>query len=177
MNFRKLFTFAMTTTLAAGAVLSTSAQQPRRSRPGAQGTVVQQLPPDKIKVLPDIEVKIEASENASMTPLLNNGSSLPVQGAKIYVRFTIKNTGAVKAENFTYKMVIERDGLKVYDPAAAKLTLNANETKTFPPVEVSLPGHTNVVDARILADIGNLVQEKNEQNNKATFKFTGQVLH
>lgn len=58
-----------------------------------------------------------------------------------------------------------------------ELTLNANETKTFPPVEITLPGRSNDVDARILADISHLVQEKNEQNNKASLKFTGQVLH
>lgn len=141
MNFRKPFTFAMTMTLASGTLINASAQQQGRTMTDTQGTVVQQLPPDKLKILPDIEVKVAAPENASLTPLISNGSGASLEGGRVFVR----------------SMQMRQ--------------------RLSPPVRVTLPGRSNDVDARMLADIGNLVQEKNEQNNKAGLKFTGQVLH
>lgn len=130
-----------------------------------------------LEVLPDLEVKVEAFEDAACTQpkaIANNGSIF--QDAA-WVRFTIKNKGAVAAANFVYKGVIDVDGNKVYNPDAAKMTLEANQTKQFPPVMVKLGGITDIVTVKLLADIGNFIKETNEQNNIASFKFKSQVAH
>lgn len=126
-------------------------------------------------VLPDLEVKVEAFEDAACTKAIpNNGFMFETLA---WVRLTIKNKGAAAAENFTYKGVIEVDGNKVYDPAAAKMTIAANQSKQLGVIKVQLGGTTDVVTAKLLADIGNFVKETNESNNSATFKFTSQTAH
>lgn len=126
-------------------------------------------------ILPDLEVKIEAFEDAACTKAIaNNGTMFQTTA---WVRLTIKNKGAVAADNFTFKGVIDVDGNKVYDPAAAKMSIPANQSKQLGVVKVPLGGITDVVTAKLLADIGNFVKETNETNNSATFKFTSQTAH
>lgn len=168
MNSKKMITFILTTILTIGAVLSVAAQTDR----------VQAPKPGTLQLTPDLEVTIEAFENANATGKINNGGTTVYSGGapKNYVRFTIKNKGSVKAENFTYKMVVKCNGVKVFDPAATQLSLNAGESKTFPIVPVNLAGITNNVEADILANIMKLMKEDNMSNNKAEFKFTGKVV-
>jgi subtilase family serine protease len=128
-----------------------------------------------VMILPDLEVKIEAFEDAACTKAIANNGYMFESAA--WVRLTIKNKGAVAAENFTYKGVIDVDGNKVYNPDAAKMTLAANQSKQLAVVKVPLGGTTDVVTAKLLADIGNFVKETNEANNSATFKFTSQTAH
>lgn len=170
MISKKMMTIAMTVILIASTVLSITAQ-PQRGGISAS--------PANLEVTADLEVTIEAFENSNGTGKISNGglTSYSGGGPKNYVRFTIKNKGPVKAENFTYKMVVRCNGLKVYDPPAAQLSLNPGETKTFPLAEVVLASTTNDVQASILANIGKLMKEANMTNNKAEFKFTGKVVH
>lgn len=168
MNSKKMTSFLMATMITISTVLSLSAQP----------TQVQTPKPGTYQITPDLEVTIEAFENANGTGKINNGGTTVYSGGgpKNYVRFTIKNKGAVKAENFTYKMVVRCNGNKVYDPPATQLSLNAGETKVFPLVPVTLAGITNNVEADMLANIMRLMKEDNMANNKAEFKFTGKVV-
>ncbi|MFN7927814.1 MAG: hypothetical protein U0Y68_07685 [Blastocatellia bacterium] len=168
MTTKKITTFILTTLFTLSAVLALSAQ-PQAVKPVKPGT---------LEITPDLEVTIEAFENANGTGKISNGGTTVYSGGapKNYVRFTIKNKGSVKAENFTYKMVVRCNGNKVYDPPAEKLSLNAGESKSFPLVPVTLAGITNNVEADILANIMRLMKEENMANNKAEFKFTGKVV-
>jgi subtilase family serine protease len=91
------------------------------------------------------------------------------------VNFTITNKSTAPSGNFTYKMVIRNNGAKVYDPPAAQMSLGPAESKKFGPVNVDLSS-TNKIEASILADIGNLIKEKDEANNKAEFGCTVELL-
>jgi len=170
MNFKKfaMIAFALcVTSLASVAAL-------------AQGTATVSPRPGTLTVAPDIEVKIEMFEDQACTKPIANGANLSYSGGApaAYVRFTMRNkVSNVKAENFTYKRVIERNGVKVFDPPAEKITLNGGETKTFPVQQVYFSGTSNTVEARILADIGNLVQELNETNNLAKYTVKASVVH
>lgn len=126
-------------------------------------------------ILPDLEAKIEAFEDAACTkPIANNGYMFQTLA---WVRLTIKNKGAVATGNFTYKGVIDVDGNKVYNPDAAQMSLGANQSKQIGVIKVQLGGTTDVVTAKLLADIGNFVQETTDSNNIANFKFTSQTAH
>jgi hypothetical protein len=54
----------------------------------------------------------------------------------------------------------QTNGTKVFDPAAERPTLNANEVKVFPVEKIYFSGTSNTVEARRLADIGNFVKER-----------------
>lgn len=167
---KKMTTFLMTTLFTLSTVLTLAAQPQREP--------VQPVKPGAFEITPDLEVTIEAFENANGTGKISPGGTTVYSGGapKNYVRFTIKNKSSVKAENFTYKMVVRCNGTKVYDPPATQLSLNAGESKTFPMVPVTLAGITNNVEADILANIMKLMKEANMSNNKAEFKFTGKVV-
>lgn len=126
----------------------------------------------------DIVVTVTAYDQET-GKVIADGSSNPYSGGapSNNIKFTVSNKGGQKAENFTFKMVVRRDGLKIYDPPAEKLTLNPGETKTFPMVKVNLPGTSNQVEASILGDIGNFVKESNETNNKASVSYKASVVH
>ncbi|MFN0121727.1 MAG: CARDB domain-containing protein [Blastocatellia bacterium] len=176
MNTRKFTNIALSLSLSLITVIGAFAQQQQGPTAIAQGTVVAN---PNLQVAADLEVKIEVFEESNGAKPIPQGASLPYSGGapSSYVRFTIKNKGAAKAENFTYKMVVNRDGIKVHDPAAAQITLNPGESKVFPLVKVGLPGTTNEMEAKVLADIGNFVKETNEQNNSMTFKWKASVVH
>src|SRR5215475_4625434 len=83
-----------------------------------------------IQKMPDIEVSIAVfSDPAGKQPVSNGGWLPGCQSA--WVRFTIKNKGTATAKNFFYKMVIRNNGVKIYDPPAAQMTLNSGESKSF----------------------------------------------
>lgn len=169
MQFKKFIVGAVMAVMA----LSAAAFAQGNNNPAVYTGPVKVAP--NVMILPDLEVKVEAFEDAACTKAIaNNGYMFQTMA---WVRLTIKNKGAVAAENFTYKGVIEVDGNKVYDPAAAKMTIAANQSKQLGVVKVQLGGITDVVTAKLLADIGNFVKETNESNNSATFKFTSQTAH
>ena len=93
------------------------------------------------------------------------------------MRFTLREKAGVIASNFTYKRVIERNGVKVFDPPAEKMTLTAKQVKVVPIEKVYFSGTSNTVEARILADIGNFVPELNETNNLAKYTVKASVVH
>lgn len=170
MNMKKLtmIAFALCVTLLASAGAY------------AQGTATISAKPGTLTVAPDIEVKIEMFEDAACTKVIPNGANLSFSGGApaAYVRFTMRNkVNGVKAENFTYKRVIERDGVKVVDPPAEKITLNGGETKVFAVERVYFSGTSNTVEARMLADIGNFVKELDETNNSAKYTVKASVVH
>jgi hypothetical protein len=169
MNFKKfaMIAFALCVTL-----LASSATY-------AQGNGTISAKPLTLTAAPDIEVKIEMFEDKACTKPIANGANLSYSGGApaAFVRFTMRNKVGIKAENFTYKRVIERDGVKVFDPAAEKISLNGNEVKTFPVEMVYFSGTSNTVEARILADIGNFVKELNETNNSAKYTVKASVVH
>ena len=172
MNFKKftMIAFALCVTLAAS--VAAYAQ--------GNGNGVVAPKPGTLTVAPDIEVKIEMFEDQACTKVIPNGANLSFSGGApaAYVHFTMRNkVNGVKAENFTYKRVIERDGVKVVDPPAEKITLNGGETKTFPVERVYFSGTSNTVEARILADIGNFVKELSETNNSAKYTVKASVVH
>ena len=128
-----------------------------------------------VTILPDLEAKIEAFEDAACTkPIANNGQIFQTLA---WVRLTIKNKGAVPSGSFIYKGMIDVDGNKVYNPDAAQMSLAANQSKQIGVIKVQLGGTTDVVTAKLLADIGNFVQETTDSNNIANFKFTSQTAH
>ena len=167
MNFKK-----MMLAMAAGMMLMTSAAM-------AQDRATISPKPGTLTVAPDIEVKIEMFEDKACTKPIANGANLSYSGGApaAFVRFTLRNNVNVKTESFTYKRVIERDGVKVFDPAAEKMSLGGKETKVFPVEQVYFSGTSNTVEARILADIGNLVKETNEANNSAKYTVKASVVH
>lgn len=126
-------------------------------------------------ILPDLEAKIEAFEDAACTkPIANNGSMFQTLA---WVRLTIKNKGAVPSGSFLYKGMIDVDGNKVYNPDPASMSLAANQSKQIGVIKVLLGGTTDVVTAKLLADVGDGVKETTNSNNIATFKFTSQTAH
>jgi hypothetical protein len=128
-----------------------------------------------VALLPDLEAKVEAFEDAACTkPIANNGQIFQTLA---WVRLTIKNKGPVTSGSFIYKGVIDVDGNKVYNPDAATMTIPANQSKQIAVVKVPLGGTTDVVTAKLLADIGDGVKETTNSNNIATFKFTSQTAH
>jgi hypothetical protein len=157
---------ALTMTLGVGA-------QKKNDRPQTSPVVEPVNGPAVMKVLPDIEVTVEAFD-AQGKKIPNGGYIGDNTGSK--VRFTIKNKAAAETGQFTYKMVVSVNDTKTYDPPAAQLNLAANATKVFE-TNVSHSDKQNQMSARILADIGNLVKETNEGNNKAEIKYSAQVAH
>lgn len=128
-----------------------------------------------LEVLPDLEAKIEAFEDAACTkPITNNGSMFQTLA---WVRLTIKNKGAAASGSFLYKGMIDVDGNKVYNPDPAQMSLAANQSKQIGVIKVLLGGTTDVVTAKLLADVGDGVKETTNSNNIATFKFTSQTAH
>jgi hypothetical protein len=168
MNFKKItmLAFALCVTLMA----STAAF--------AQGAQIS-AKPGSLTIAPDIEVKIEMFEDQACTKSIANGASLSYGGGApaAFVRFTLRNNVGVKTDSFTFKRVIERNGVKVFDPAASQMALNANEVKVFPAERVYFSGTSNTVEARILADIGNFIKETSETNNSAKYTVKASVVH
>ena len=128
--------------------------------------------------LPDLAVGVSAYEDQGLTKSILPGGSIAYSGGapKNYVKFVIINHGSNVAQNFTYKLVVRNNGVKVYDPPAAQLTLQPGELKTFV-AEVFLPSNTNVIDAKALVDVGNFVKESVETNNSGEFTYTAKVAH
>ena len=169
MNFKKIsmLAFALCVTLLASTAAFAQSAGQISANPGT------------LTVAPDIEVKIEMFEDKACTKPIANGASLSYSGGApaAFVRFTLRNNVGVKTDSFTFKRVIERNGVKVFDPAASQLALNANEVKVFPAEMVYFSGTSNTVEARILADIGNFIKEKNESNNIAKYTVKASVVH
>ena len=169
MNFKKMtllaFTFCVT-------LLASTAAFAQRTGPISAN-------PGVLTVAQDIEAKVEMFEDSACTKPIPNGANLVFSGGApaAYVRFTLKNNVNVKTDNFTFKRVIERDGVKVFDPAASQLSLNAHEVKVFPAERVYFSGTSNTVEGRILADIGNFIKETNEGNNSAKYTVKASVVH
>jgi hypothetical protein len=131
------------------------------------------------ELFPDLEVKIEAFEDAACTkPIANGGETNYGGGAPAnYVRLSVKNKGPVKATNFILNYAVRRDGVDIFKPAQAlRLSLESGATKVFPLVKVQLTGITNEISATILANIGGTVPEPNKSNNLIKFSFTGHVV-
>ncbi len=144
----------------------------------AQGGTIS-TKPVSLTLAPDIEVQIEMFEDQLGQKPIPNGANLSYSGGApaAYVRFTLREKAGVVASNFTYKRVIERNGVKVFDPPAEKMTLTAKQVKVFPIEKVYFSGTSNTVEARILADIGNFVPETNETNNLAKYTVKASVVH
>src|SRR5262245_35255772 len=167
MNFKKfsMIAFALVaTSIATSAAFAQTAGTP-------------QITP--LRVAPDISVKIEMFEDQGGTKPIPNGANLSYSGGApaAYVRFTLSNSNATHTGNFTYKRVIYRNGVKVVDPPAATISLAKGEVKVFPMEQVYFSGTSNTVEAKILADIGNLVKETIETNNSATYTVKASVVH
>src|SRR5262249_46599542 len=127
---------------------------------------------------PDVTVKIEAFEDAACTKSIPQGSSIPYSGGapKNFIKFTIINLTSVPANNFTYKLVVRNNGLKVYDPPAAQLSLGAKGVQTFV-AAINLPSNTNSIEAKALVNIGGFMQELPTANNAGSFTYTAKVAH
>jgi subtilase family serine protease len=170
MQFKKFIVGAFMTVMA----ISATAMAQGNNNPAVyNGPAVKAV--TNAVLLPDLEVKVEAFEDAACTKAIANNGYIFQTTA--WVRMTIKNKGAAAAENFVFKGVIDVDGNKVYNPDAAKLTIPANQSKQIAVVKVPLGGTTDVVTAKLLADIGNFIKESNESNNIASVKFTSQTAH
>ena len=169
MNFKKITMLAFT--LCVTLMASTAAFAQRTGQITAN--------PGTLTVAQDVEVKIEMFEDKNCTKPIPNGANLSYSGGApaAFVRFTLRNNVGVKTDSFTFKRVIERDGVKVFDPAASQLSLNAHEVKVFPAEMVYFSGTSNTVEARILADIGNFIKETNETNNSAKYTVKASVVH
>jgi len=170
MNFKK---FSMIAFALVATSIATSAAFAQVSGPPVSPIPNPRLAP------PDISVKIEMFEDAAGTKPIPNGSNLSYSGGApaAFVRFTLSNSNSVATGNFTYKRVIYRNGVKVFDPPAATISLAKNGVMVFPMEKVYFNGNSNTVEAKILADIGNLVKETNETNNSATYTVSASVVH
>ena len=173
MKLNKLMNFALTMGLTMGALTvgTALAQRPE---------TIKAAPVTSLNVTADLEVKIEAFEDAACTKPISNGGVTVYSGGgpANYVRLSVKNKGAVKAENFPLAYAVRRSGVDVYKtPEVLKLSLNPNETKVFPVVKVQLVGTTNDVAASIIANQMKMMPEANMTNNTAKFNFTGKVVH
>ena len=166
--------FWLVAVLGFAALLLTVSVPYATSHAAGQGGQIQMANPKDLKVATDLVVYVRAYSFA-----YEKGVKAIPEGANVEAYntgdfkfvFSVVNQGKVAAENFTYKLVV-RDQLnnqKVYDPPAAKLTLQPGETKIF---TANLAGQsTSYFEAKVLADIGNLVPEINESNNLAALKF------
>lgn len=136
---------------------------------------------DAMFATPDLETKAEVFEDAALTKPVLNGQERAYGGGSptFYVRLSVKNKGTVKAENFKVAYTVSRSGVAVYKtpPQLLQLSLNANETRFFPVMQVSLAGTTNEVTASILANPMRLMAEDNMSNNTAKIKVIGSVAH
>src|SRR5215813_13021038 len=170
MNFKK---FSMIAFALVATSIATSAAFAQTG-----GTQISPMPLPRLAP-PDISVKIEMFEDQGCTKPMPNGSDLSYTGGApaAFVRFTLSNSNSQNTGNFTYKRVIYRNGAKVVDPPAATITLAKGEVKVFPVEKVYFNGTSNTVEAKILADIGNLVKETNEMNNSATYTVKASVVH
>jgi CARDB protein len=121
--------------------------------------------------LPDIRAKIFAFSDPNFRNDILNLQTLGPLG-KSFVRFTISNNGPGQATNFTYKAVVRLNGVKVFDPPTATITLNPGQSITFVTPIVHNASGQNKVEAKLLADIGNFVTEIDEVNNSRTFTYT-----
>ena len=174
MKLTKLMNFALTLGLTMGALTVGSALAQQRTE------TIKATPIANLTVTADLEVKIEAFEDAACTkPIANGGVTLYSGGAPAnYVRLSVKNKGPVKAENFPLSYAVRRSGMDVYKtPELLKLSLNPNEVKVFPVVKVQLIGTTNDISAGIVANPMKLMPEANMSNNIGKFAFTGKVVH
>jgi hypothetical protein len=170
----KFFTLMIVASLALTCVFGAAASDQKKNQaPTSPNTGISA---ESVKTLmpPDIEVKVEAFDGQGKA--ISNGNYIgDATGSS--VRFTIKNNSNTPTGNFTYKMVASNGTSKLYDPPAAQLSLNAKEVKVFPMVKLSHADKNYAISARILADIGNLVKESNEANNKGEVKYSGGVAH
>ena len=128
--------------------------------------------------LPDVTVKIEACEDAACTKSIPQGSSIPYSGGapKNFIRFTVINLTGAYANNFTYKFVVRNNGVKVFDPTAAQLTLGPNGQWSTT-ATINLPSNTNSIEAKGLVNVGGFMQELPTANNSASFTYTAKVVH
>jgi hypothetical protein len=174
MKLNKMINFALTMGLTMGALTVGTALAQK-----VEGVKMAPINTN-LAITPDLEVKIEAFEDEACTkPISNGGSTVYSGGAPAnFVRLSVKNKGAVKAENFPLTYAVRRSGVDVFKtPELLKLTLNPNESKVFPVVKVQLVGVTNEVTASIVANMMKIMPEANMNNNNAKFKFTGKVVH
>jgi hypothetical protein len=138
MNFKQMTMLAFT--LCVTLLASTAALAQRTGQISAN--------PGTLTVAQDIAVKIEMFEDSACTKPIPNGASLSFSGGApaAYVRFTLKNNLGVKTDNFTFKRVIERDGVKVFDPAASQIT--PTKRRSFRPRKFIFPARaTRLKDA------------------------------
>jgi len=132
----------------------------------------------RLAPLPELAVGVTAYEDQGLTQGILQGGSISYSGGAPmnYVKFVIINHGPDIAQNFTYKLVVRNNGIKVYDPPAAQLTLKSGEHKTFV-AAINLPYNTNSIEAKALVNIGGFMQESNTANNAAQFSYTAKVVH
>lgn len=129
--------------------------------------------------LPDLSAHISAFEDQAGTKLIPNGGHIGYGGGapSSWIFFKVKNLSNTDAQNFFVKLVVKCNGSKVYDPPSQKITLPAGLSKEYQPVQVSLPGITNNIEALITVDAENIVQESNEFNNIAKHTFKVSIVH
>ena len=128
--------------------------------------------------LPDLVVGIEAAENQDRSMPISNGANLAYSGGgpANWFWFTIRNQGITAANNFTYKMIVEDNGIKIYDPPVGKLTLAGNGgSQEFGPVRLNL-FNRNTIKVVIVANYGGVVKELTMSNNVATLEYTAEVV-
>jgi hypothetical protein len=125
----------------------------------------------------DIEAKVEAFEDAALTkPIANNGSTANL--TVTYVRLSVRNKGAVKAENFVVSGAVRCNDNVVYKtPDLMKMTLNPNQTQVIQVAKVQFNGTTNKVTASLVTNVMKFVPETNMANNTSKIAYTGMVVH
>lgn len=118
----------------------------------------------------DLEVKVQAFEDQEGLKPIADGSTVPGQ-PYVWLRFTVKNNGLENADKFTSKVVVYHNGIKMTDPMAETMTLDALQSRTLPMVRLNTAGRVGRINVVLLADIGNFVRETNESNNKIEMSF------
>ncbi len=118
----------------------------------------------------DLETMVQAFEDQEGLKPIAGGSTVSGQPF-IWVRFTVKNNGLENAGKFTSKAVVYHNGIKITDPVAETMTLNALQSRTLPMVRINTAGRSGPISAVLVADLGNFVKETNESNNKAETSF------
>ena len=122
----------------------------------------------------DLACSIKAIGPQGQIP--NGGSAAVSAHGGATVEFWAKNNALVPGK-FMWKGVVYRDGQKVQpDPPAAWITLKAGELRKVGTQQVAFGYPSSQIEARMLVDIGNFIDETNESNNKANLKFTGSVI-
>lgn len=121
-------------------------------------------------VATDLEVTVQAFEDQAGQKPIANGSTVFDKTA-VWVRFTVRNKGFVKADRFVYKAMVYQNGTKTADPMAETITLESNQTKTLPMIKLNISSRTEQISARMIADIGDFVKETNELNNRMELNF------